>query len=74
MVTNHFLTDLNASLTLFEVFIMDLWEFYRSICSSLELSTTDPSVVLQSGALQKPKYLNTLESVVLHSGVLQIPK
>ena len=55
-----------------EVFIMDLWD--RSIRSAPEWSTTDPSVVFQSGALQIPKYLNTFESVVLHSGVLHIPK
>ena len=53
---------------------MDLWELYRSICSSPEWSTTDPSVVLQSGALQNPKYLKMLESVVLHSVALQIQK
>ena len=36
-----------------EVFIMDLWELYRSIGSSPEWSTTD-SVLFQDGALQIP--------------------
>ena len=36
--------------------------------------TTDGSVMLQSGALQIPNYLNMLESVVLQSGALQNPK
>ena len=57
------------------VVIMDLWEHYGLICSTAEWSTTDPSVVLHSGALQNSKYLNmstTDRYVVLQNGVLQI--
>ena len=42
-----------------EIFIMDLWEHYRWICSVPELSAIDGYVVIHSGSLEIPKYLNT---------------
>ena len=38
---------------------MDLWEHYRWICSVPELSAIDGYVVIHSGSLEIPKYLNT---------------
>ena len=52
-----------------EVFIMDLWEHYRWICSAPEWSTTDGYAVLQSGALQicSPPHWSATDLKITHS-------